>query len=180
MINRYSSSVFPIIFSVLKSITEEDAALQLQKPWFNASSSFHFEVGENCPLLGCYAAINGNSLLALRDNLSVPSSRVKKGLIGCPEVSIRNYHYSLRNISEDCSNQPCVCSELSTWAVSGEVLWQEWRSNPESDTQVVDHRSGCWYWSLGKPWHVILNDPLVCLHLHIVWQKRELLTGYDG
>jgi len=33
---------------------------------------------ENCVLLGSYAAISGNSLSMFRDNLSVPSARVKK------------------------------------------------------------------------------------------------------
>jgi len=33
---------------------------------------------EICALLECYAAPGGNSLLTFRDNLSVPSSRVKK------------------------------------------------------------------------------------------------------
>ena len=31
------------------------------------------EVNENCALLGCYAASNGNFLPKFRDNLSVPS-----------------------------------------------------------------------------------------------------------
>jgi hypothetical protein len=36
------------------------------------------------------------------DNLSVPSSRVKKmGPIGCLETSARNYHFSQRNDSEE-------------------------------------------------------------------------------
>jgi hypothetical protein len=33
---------------------------------------------EICPLLGCYAASSGNPLPTFRDNVSVPSSRVKK------------------------------------------------------------------------------------------------------
>jgi hypothetical protein len=32
---------------------------------------------ENCALLSCYAACNGNSLPTFRDDLLVPSSRVK-------------------------------------------------------------------------------------------------------
>jgi len=59
---------------------------------------------------------SGNSLLKFRDNLSVPSSRVKntrRGLdswtlkmepIGGPETSVRNYHYSLRNKPEESSS----------------------------------------------------------------------------
>ena len=40
-------------------------------------SGLRCEVDENCVLLGCYTAGNGNSLLTFRDNLSVPSSSVK-------------------------------------------------------------------------------------------------------
>jgi len=63
-------------------------------------SDFRGEVNGNCALMGYYAACNGNYLLTFRDNLSFPSSRVKKkemGQIGCPETSARDYHYSLRN-----------------------------------------------------------------------------------
>jgi len=35
------------------------------------------ETTENCNLLGYYAVYSGNSLRKLRDNLSVPSSKVK-------------------------------------------------------------------------------------------------------
>jgi hypothetical protein len=35
------------------------------------------KVGEICTLLGCYAASFGNPLPTFRDNVSVPSSRVK-------------------------------------------------------------------------------------------------------
>jgi hypothetical protein len=41
------------------------------------TAGFRREVDENCALLGCYAASSGNSLPTFRDNLSVPSSRVK-------------------------------------------------------------------------------------------------------
>jgi hypothetical protein len=41
-------------------------------------SGFHRDVDEICALLGCYAASNGKSLPTFRDNVSVPSSRVKK------------------------------------------------------------------------------------------------------
>jgi hypothetical protein len=58
-----------------------------------------------CALLGYYAASSGNSLPTFRDNISAPPpSVIVKGLetlkmwpIGCPETSVRNYHYSLRN-----------------------------------------------------------------------------------
>jgi hypothetical protein len=63
---------------------------------------------EICPLLGFYAALKGISLPKFRYNLSVPPARIKKckkkkkkiGPIGCPETSVRNCHYSLRDIPE--------------------------------------------------------------------------------
>jgi hypothetical protein len=48
------------------------------------------DVDENCSLLGYYAASNGNFLPTLRDSLS-----------GCPETTVRNYHYSLGNNPEE-------------------------------------------------------------------------------
>jgi len=65
-------------------------------------SGFRGKVDENC-LLSFYAVSSSNFLSTLRDNISVPSWRVKMGLIGlkigpigCPETSARNYRYSLR------------------------------------------------------------------------------------
>jgi len=58
-----------------------------------------------------YAAKSSNSLPAIWDNLSVPSSRVKKpnislplkmGPLGCQETLVRNYHSTLLNIPEEC------------------------------------------------------------------------------
>ena len=72
---------------------------------------FRHEVDESCAFLGYYAAFSGNSLPKFRDNPSFPSSRVKNlawplmmGPIGCPEVSVRNCRYTLRNIAEERSS----------------------------------------------------------------------------
>jgi len=60
--------------------------------------------------LECYAAISGNSLPMFRYKLWTPNSRfrqnrhLKMGLIGCPETSVRSYHYSLRNSPEESSS----------------------------------------------------------------------------
>ena len=43
-------------------------------------SDFRRQVDANCALLGFYAASSGNSLPTFRDNLSVPSSKVKESL----------------------------------------------------------------------------------------------------
>jgi hypothetical protein len=84
--------------------------------WFMISG-FHRDVDEICVLLGCYAASSGNPLPKFRDNVSVPSSRVKKsgevvllhwiswplkiGLIHCPETSVKDYHSTLHNTAEE-------------------------------------------------------------------------------
>ena len=70
-------------------------------------SGFRRKVSENCPVLGYYAASGGNFLPTFRDNLSVPSSRVKLkiGPIGCQETSVRNYHHSLRNNNNNKNNK---------------------------------------------------------------------------
>jgi hypothetical protein len=66
-------------------------------------SGFHRDVDDICSLLGYYTAQSGNSVLTFQDNLSIPSSRVKKsnldflGPIGCPETSVQNYHSMCNN-----------------------------------------------------------------------------------
>ena len=63
------------------------------------------DVYENCALLGYYVVSSGKIIPTFRGNLSVPSSKVKKiGLIGCLEMSVRNYHYSLRNNTKERSS----------------------------------------------------------------------------
>jgi hypothetical protein len=71
--------------------------------FINHISGFRREVDDIWALLQYYAAYSGNSLPTFRDNLSVPSSRsmiswtLKMGPIGCPQTSVRNYHYTPRN-----------------------------------------------------------------------------------
>ena len=81
--------------------------------WFRASATKQMRT-----LLGCYAASSGNFLPTFRNNLSVTSSRVKNsrsafnswllkmGQAVCPETSVRNHHYSLRNRPEERSSVP--------------------------------------------------------------------------
>jgi len=57
-------------------------------------SGFDLEVVENCALLGYYAASRGNFLPTFRVNL-------RWDPIGCPEMSVRNYPYELRNNPEE-------------------------------------------------------------------------------
>ena len=62
---------------------------------------------KNCALLGCYAARSGHFLPTFRDNWKVPSSgwTLRLGPFGCPEISVRNDHHSLRNNPEERSSQ---------------------------------------------------------------------------
>jgi hypothetical protein len=50
------------------------------------------KLSENCAVLGYCVASSDNFLPTFRD---------KMGPIGCPETSIRNYRYSLRNNPEE-------------------------------------------------------------------------------
>jgi len=60
-------------------------------------SGFRCDVDEVCDVLEYYPVYSGNYLLTFRDNLSGP--------IGCPETSVKNYHYAPHNIAEKRSSQ---------------------------------------------------------------------------
>ena len=62
-------------------------------------------VDEVCAPLGCYAALNDNSVATFRDNLWVPSSSLdfltlEDGAGRFPETSVHSYHSTLCNIPE--------------------------------------------------------------------------------
>jgi len=78
------------------------------------------EVDKNCVLLGYYVARSGNSLSRFRDNLSVP----KLGTIGCPETSVRNYHYLLIYFME-----PSPSWEVNWFSASQEIPRILWNPN---------------------------------------------------
>ena len=71
-------------------------------------SGFCRKVDENCALLSYYTVSHGNFLPAFQDNLSVPSSRVKKPKRKKrkkeKQTSVRNYHYLLHKNPEGCSS----------------------------------------------------------------------------
>jgi len=66
---------------------------------------------ETCALLVTYATYSGTSLPTLQDNFSIPFSGVSflfgfltledETHIDCPETSVHNYHYTLRNFPEE-------------------------------------------------------------------------------
>jgi hypothetical protein len=82
-------------------------------------SSFRCEVDKIAALLGCYLAYNGNSLPNFLDNLSLPSSRVKNykkmGLIGRPETSVKNWHYTPRNNAEKRISQVNISASVELY-----------------------------------------------------------------
>jgi hypothetical protein len=94
-------------------------------------SGFRPEVDENCALLGYYAAISGKSVPTFRRNLSGPIFKgqeiqeltffsLEDGPIGCPETSVRNYQYLLRNKPEKRSSHLLGGGSLSS---DVRVLW---------------------------------------------------------
>ena len=98
-------------------------------------SRFRRHVFENCALLGYYAEQSGNSLPTFRDNLPVPSSRVKNSkyfknhwplkmwLKGCSETSARSCHSRLRNIAEEHSSQTYAFPRCPVKMVAEERLY---------------------------------------------------------
>ena len=67
--------------------------------------------------MGYYAASRCKFLTTFRDKLSVPSSGVKNPWplkTGCPETSVRNYHYSLCNNPEERSVHPLAGGSLTS------------------------------------------------------------------
>ena len=59
------------------------------------NSGFSLEVDDICAILDYYALHALHVLPKFRDNLSVRYSVLKKmGPIGCPETSVKNYHYT--------------------------------------------------------------------------------------
>ena len=94
---------------------------------------FDIQWNEDSDLLGYYVASSGNFLPTFRDYVSVPSTGVKKafgfltpqdGTEGCPATSVRNYHYSPRNNTEERGFSSTVRQELEIiyWA---KYLWTE-------------------------------------------------------
>jgi len=57
-------------------------------------SGFRLEADVHCLLQGYYAANSGNSLQTF-------GARA----VSCPQMLVRNYHYSLRNSPEECNSQ---------------------------------------------------------------------------
>ena len=86
-------------------------------------SGLRREVDENCALLVYYAASIGNFWRTFRDKLSVRYSGVNPWRLdptGCPETSVRNYHYWLRNNPEERSYQ--LIAHTLNWLIESVSL----------------------------------------------------------
>jgi hypothetical protein len=71
---------------------------KLRNVWAENFSGLAHAETRCCTVLAHYAALSGNSVPTFRDNLSVPSSRVKKS---------KDYHLPPCNISERISHLHC-------------------------------------------------------------------------
>jgi len=123
---------------------------ELSKIWSKCViSGFRRRADENCAILGYYAASSGNRLF--RGQESWP---LKRGPIGCPETSVRNYHYSLLNGPEERSSQQRTmaftynirysCHISTKLGIFGQIIKKypnmKFHENPSSGSRVV--RSG--------------------------------------
>jgi hypothetical protein len=73
-------------------------------------------VAEVCALLQYYAALNVNHLPMFWDNVSVPSSRIKKmGPICCPKTSVKDYDWTLCNAPEERTSHRDCDGSLKSW-----------------------------------------------------------------
>jgi hypothetical protein len=97
---------------------------------------FHRDIDESYAVLEYYAALGGSSVPTFRDNLSVPTSRVKNSSwrlktepIICPETSVRNCHSMLRNIPEERVFQVWYWRRYDRTVRNGMRLYwlQDWR-----------------------------------------------------
>jgi len=82
-------------------------------------SGFRSEPDGIFDLLRYYAAYSGYSLSTFCDNISGPIFwPLKVGPTGCPETSVWNYHYMLRNIAEERRSQGSYISRKNKSSVS--------------------------------------------------------------
>ena len=86
-------SYYPVKNMNLHLDTKTNSKWRLRRT-IKMTAVFRREVAENCALLGCYAASSGYFVLFFS---VLDSWTLRMGPICCPETSVRNYHYSLRN-----------------------------------------------------------------------------------
>jgi hypothetical protein len=129
------------------------------------TSGFCPAVQENRTLQGNYAACSGNSLppfLLQTYRSHIQGSRIqehswplKMGPIGCPETSVRNCHYTLRNMPEECSSPILIGLGIK---------------GANSEIKLPARISGfVFYWQTDS-----MKSQVVCQ-----WQKLKYHVGYQ-
>jgi hypothetical protein len=100
--NTHSRYVILIAYSTATTVARTRPRVTSSLRWlYCVISGFRREINDNRALLGHYAARGVDSLQKSVNNLSAPTSGVKQlGPTGCPEISDRNYQYSLYNDPE--------------------------------------------------------------------------------
>jgi hypothetical protein len=134
-------------------------------------SGFRRGTDEICALLGYYTASSGNPLPMFRDNVSVPSSSVKKskkkrtswhlkmGTTRCPEKSIKDYHSTLLNTPQECRshitpNFSGVNTSHSTRQKYKKLLTQFYRI-------ILSRYSNGWKFLLDFSWARMTSRPVL-------------------
>jgi hypothetical protein len=109
-----------------------------QPPAVCVTSGFRRHVDETCTLLGCYAASGGNCLLTFRDNLSAPSSGVKKpkknaALSGSSVSTFRDNLLVPSSRIKSERNAALSCSSVSTFR---DTYWSHLQGLSPKGTQL--------------------------------------------
>jgi hypothetical protein len=138
----------------------------------------------NCARLGCNAASSGNPLPTCRDNVSVPSSRVKKstkmGQIRCPEPSVKDYHTTLRYNPAERSSHPHRGGSLKSQCPRVSVpLIHAWNELLDCCWWKVLRMSCCWRIKLIIYINISLGpvtQHIYCGTLTPVWNNLIFIT----
>jgi hypothetical protein len=122
-------------YSVVKVVERRGRGLFLSTNTLFVISGFHRDVDYICVLMRYYAASSVNTLTTFRDNVLVPSSRVKStssplkmGPIRYLETSVQDYHSTLRNIAEERRCNHGICLEglsKSTHNLNKFMFWRK-------------------------------------------------------
>ena len=105
--------------------------------WFKVTE---LGVSEIFALLGCCVLYIGGLLPTFRNEVSVPSSRVKTRPIGYPETSVRSHQSTLRKIPEQRAFQCRACWLVKCregLVVPHRVLW--WWTALAASRKVLPH-----------------------------------------
>jgi hypothetical protein len=120
---------------------------------------FQCDVDKICALPRYFTTSSGNSLSTFRDNLSVPTSKVKQPQswiywpfktepMGCPETSVKDYHSTMRNNPEECRCYIIMLLMLPLWSNITRWMRMRRRRRTAGINQRVSDRGtpNVWLW----------------------------------